>query len=318
MKNTWYPVLLDKKLKRNQVSQIFLFNKPYVLYRDKYNTVNCLEDHCPHRGTPLSLGKLKDGKLVCAYHNWCFGQQGRCEKIPAIDGGSYPITEKAHANSLPCLEKYGAIWIWPGDKSACNGEIEFDRNEKNSVVYSWDVNAPFDLYLENILDISHVPFVHKNTLNRLFKFNAMTFELGEKNKEGFTVNVDHKKHGKIKFLTLRFIYPNLIYYEFLKYKKKMIALFYIVPYKEDLTRVFHYVYSDYDTLIFKLTSTPIAKLFMEFVLSRVNKEDARVLNGQNQNRKRNVNLMNLLTKNDLLACEYRKWLSTTDYEESWQ
>lgn len=316
-KNNWYPVLLARKMKPNKSVKVYLFDKAFVLYRDKDGIATCLEDHCPHRGAPLSLGRVKHGELTCAYHNWCFAQKGVCSKIPSLDGGTLPIPKTANATALPCIEKHDVIWIWPGDKDQCHGEIEFDRNEKNSLVYSWDVKAPFDLYLENILDISHVPFVHKNTLNRLFRFNAMEFQLGEKTESGFNVTVDHKKHGKIRFTNIEFVYPNLIHYEFLKHKKKMIALFFIVPYQKNKTRVFHYVYSDFDALIFKISSTRIAKLFSEFILTKVNQEDSRVLIGQDENRQKNISLMNQLTKNDLVALEYRKWLSTTNYEGLW-
>ena len=39
-----------------------------VLYRDGNGAVAALEDFCPHRGAPLSLGFVRDGQLVCGYH----------------------------------------------------------------------------------------------------------------------------------------------------------------------------------------------------------------------------------------------------------
>lgn len=37
---------------------------------------------CPHRGLPLSTGRIEDDELVCAYHGLRFGSDGQCRKIP--------------------------------------------------------------------------------------------------------------------------------------------------------------------------------------------------------------------------------------------
>ena len=43
-------------------------NERMVFFRGPEGKVAAVEDFCPHRGAPLSLGKVCDGKLVCGYH----------------------------------------------------------------------------------------------------------------------------------------------------------------------------------------------------------------------------------------------------------
>lgn len=41
--------------------------------------VHVLEDACPHEGHPLSMGLVRDGRLVCPWHNWTFElETGAC------------------------------------------------------------------------------------------------------------------------------------------------------------------------------------------------------------------------------------------------
>ena len=67
LKNTWYVACMpddfqDKPLGRK------ICGESMVFYRGAQDQAVALEDFCPHRGAPLSLGFVKDGNLVCGYH----------------------------------------------------------------------------------------------------------------------------------------------------------------------------------------------------------------------------------------------------------
>jgi nitrite reductase/ring-hydroxylating ferredoxin subunit len=56
-----------------------------ALFRDASGKVCAVEDRCPHRRAPLSLGKMVDGDIRCAYHGWTFnGSSGACTAIPNL------------------------------------------------------------------------------------------------------------------------------------------------------------------------------------------------------------------------------------------
>jgi nitrite reductase/ring-hydroxylating ferredoxin subunit len=57
-----------------------------VLWRDHEGMVHALEDRCPHRRTPLSLGcVLGNGMIQCGYHGWTYdGATGHLKDIPNL------------------------------------------------------------------------------------------------------------------------------------------------------------------------------------------------------------------------------------------
>jgi nitrite reductase/ring-hydroxylating ferredoxin subunit len=68
-----------------------LFDQDLALYRDGSGTVRAVDDLCPHRRLPLSLGRVTDGQLQCGYHGWTFdGQTGRCTVIPNLSAKEKP------------------------------------------------------------------------------------------------------------------------------------------------------------------------------------------------------------------------------------
>ena len=52
-----------------------------------------MRDRCPHRLSPLSMGRLSaDGaSIVCSYHGWAFESGGSCTAIPQIEGVGAPL-----------------------------------------------------------------------------------------------------------------------------------------------------------------------------------------------------------------------------------
>ncbi len=86
-----------------------LFNEPWVLFRDAEGKPSCIRDSCAHRACPLSLGKVEQGRVSCAYHGWKFDGQGRCTEMP-----STAFCRNVAVAALPCAEKDGFVWVFPG------------------------------------------------------------------------------------------------------------------------------------------------------------------------------------------------------------
>jgi hypothetical protein len=60
-----------------------------------------LDDRCPHRWAPLSLGRVIDDNIQCPYHGITFAPNGECVKIPSqktnVSGcavHAYPVREE--------------------------------------------------------------------------------------------------------------------------------------------------------------------------------------------------------------------------------
>ena len=81
----WWPVAHSDEVHQHP-GAFRLGTKELALYRDLSGTVRAVEDRCPHRRLPLSMGRLtEDGSIQCPYHGWSFdGATGRCTAIPNL------------------------------------------------------------------------------------------------------------------------------------------------------------------------------------------------------------------------------------------
>src|SRR5690349_13768543 len=73
-------------------------------------TPRVMSDLCVHRGTALSLGRVSGDELVCAYHGWRYGADGRCTAIPQKEDPAV-VPAKARVAAYRARERYGLIWV---------------------------------------------------------------------------------------------------------------------------------------------------------------------------------------------------------------
>jgi phenylpropionate dioxygenase-like ring-hydroxylating dioxygenase large terminal subunit len=71
LKNAWYVAAWDKEVTQSLLP-ITILDEPVVLYRKADGTPVALEDACPHRKLPLSMGRLIDDVVECGYHGLTF------------------------------------------------------------------------------------------------------------------------------------------------------------------------------------------------------------------------------------------------------
>ncbi|HEY8526365.1 MAG TPA: aromatic ring-hydroxylating dioxygenase subunit alpha [Acidimicrobiales bacterium] len=121
-----------------------------------------LPDRCPHRGMPLSAGRVVDASLECPYHGYRFDADGTCVRIPAQDP-SVPIGRQASCEAAACVvERYGLVWAAVEEPVTAlpeipeHGDPGFEVLEHEPQV--WAAGAA--QMADNFLDLTHVPFVH--------------------------------------------------------------------------------------------------------------------------------------------------------------
>jgi nitrite reductase/ring-hydroxylating ferredoxin subunit len=159
----WYPACTGKELGRKRPLAIELMGTPLVVFRDGQGRPSVLADRCPHRNVPLSLGRISDGALECAYHGWCFDGGGGCVRIPGIDVSSARRSVGAHA----AVERDGMVWFWSEPDEEPKGE-PFRLPDLGSgaceVVLRFDIDATMHAAIENTLDVPHTAFLHRGLL----------------------------------------------------------------------------------------------------------------------------------------------------------
>ncbi len=110
----WYPVLASRRLGR-RFRAIRLLGRDIVLIRDG-GRIFALDDRCPHRHIPLSMGRQEfPGTVSCAYHGWTFDLATGELTAALTDGPESPVVGAACVRTFPVEERCGLIWLWTGD-----------------------------------------------------------------------------------------------------------------------------------------------------------------------------------------------------------
>jgi phenylpropionate dioxygenase-like ring-hydroxylating dioxygenase large terminal subunit len=167
----WHPVAEAAALGAAPLA-VTLLGEDLVLWRNGTGAVFAFTDRCPHRGTRLSLGRVCDGRLECAYHGWQFSGAGDCVRIPALPEFEPPASHRATAFAVTLA--YGLVWVKRGASDA-NASVtasaapppfdaEADPRLRKLLVGPYDVATSAPRIVENFLDLAHFGFVHEGVL----------------------------------------------------------------------------------------------------------------------------------------------------------
>jgi vanillate O-demethylase monooxygenase subunit len=137
-----------------------------VFWRDASGKVAATEDFCPHRGAPLSLGRVCEGKLVCGYHGLVMGCDGRTVSMPEQRVRGFPAVK-----AYPVVERYGFIWVWPGDAAQADpAKIHhLEWAESPEWAYGgglYHIACDYRLMVDNLMDLTHETYVHSDSIGQ--------------------------------------------------------------------------------------------------------------------------------------------------------
>ena len=165
IKNTWYVAAWDTEVTKEGMFSRTIIGTPVLMYRKEDGEIIALEDRCCHRGAPLSVGRREGDCVRCMYHGLKFDSTGQCVEAP----GQTRIPIQAKVKTFPVVQSHRWIWIWMGDADKADPALIPDtqwldhpdwRSQDGYIHY--DVN--YLLICDNLLDFSHLPFVHPTTL----------------------------------------------------------------------------------------------------------------------------------------------------------
>jgi vanillate O-demethylase monooxygenase subunit len=167
IKNIWYVAAWSHELEKDAPYAAIIAGEPVVLWRDSTGAVNALEDRCPHRHAPLSMGRIEGDQLRCMYHGLKFEKNGKCSHIPVTD----VMPPNIDARAFRVVEKGGWIWVWVGDNELAD-ELKIPEawgmSENNDEFIArfgaLDYAADYQLINDNLTDLSHLDYVHETTL----------------------------------------------------------------------------------------------------------------------------------------------------------
>jgi phenylpropionate dioxygenase-like ring-hydroxylating dioxygenase large terminal subunit len=164
LRNAWYVAAWEHEVSRALLPMIVLSER-IVFFRKQDGSFAALEDACPHRKLPLSMGRLSGDAVECGYHGLTFDGTGQCVHAP----GNQTPPPGARVRAYPVQARYGLLWIWMGDPELADpnnifevqhwGDPNWGLNQGDAMRVACDY-----LYVtDNLLDPSHVAWVHRGS-----------------------------------------------------------------------------------------------------------------------------------------------------------
>lgn len=165
IRNAWYVVAWEHELGPGTLLARRVLDEPLVLWRREDGQVVAMHDLCPHRHAPLSLGRLEGDSLRCLYHGLRFDAAGRCVEVP----GQQRLPAAACARTRPVVARRRWVWVWMGEPAAADPARIPDTFSLDDP--GWRMKPGYKrfaasqlLITDNLLDFSHLSYVHEKTL----------------------------------------------------------------------------------------------------------------------------------------------------------
>ena len=165
LRNTWYVAAWSEELGLEPLGRKLL-DREIVMFRKENGEPVAIGNMCPHRFAPLSMGKLVGDIIECPYHGLRFDSRGECVLNP---NGNKAIPKRARVPRYRVEERYNLVWLWGGDPRQADPATIPDLSyledpQKATVTGVLHVDANYQLYIDNLIDLSHAQFAHQDQL----------------------------------------------------------------------------------------------------------------------------------------------------------
>ena len=172
--NTWYVAAWSYEIAADGMLPRIITQVPLLFWRDTSGQVVALADRCCHRAAPLSKGRREGDGIRCMYHGLRFDSAGRCIEIPSQNF----IPAAAKVRSFPVVERFNWIWVWMGDPALADPALIPDTHYLKDPHWRgtpgyMHYEANYLLITDNLLDFSHLSYVHETTLGGSAKYAAI-------------------------------------------------------------------------------------------------------------------------------------------------
>lgn len=165
LRNRWHPLCPTSFVAGRPVS-LFRLGLKLVLWRSADGVIHVQDDHCPHRGAPLSLAQHLGDRLACAYHGVEIGPEGTVLAVPGSPGCALEGTRAVR--TYPSREIAGAIFAYVGDALHPDPvafvpppQLADEAYERFLCYTEW--RNPYRYLIDNNLDPMHGTFLHRQS-----------------------------------------------------------------------------------------------------------------------------------------------------------
>ncbi|SDV48643.1 aromatic ring-hydroxylating oxygenase subunit alpha [Chitinasiproducens palmae] len=163
--NLWYPICPSGFVGRVPVS-LRRLGKKLAVWRDMEGKLHALEDHCPHRGAPLSRGIVLGDKLACGYHGVEVNCKGVVVSVPGSPGCK--LEGSTAVRAFHVTERNGAIWLYNSAENVDEPPPltlpeELISDEYSSFLCYTEWRGDYRYVLDNVMDPMHGTYLHKQS-----------------------------------------------------------------------------------------------------------------------------------------------------------
>ncbi len=286
----WFIACESKALKEAPLA-VIVQGRPLVMFRGAGRAASALTDRCPHRNVPLSMGRVRNGELECAYHGWRFDSAGQCVAVPGLVEGAVSLKSRC-AETWATQERDGFVWVYssPGvtPESSVYALPHVNDARYSTVRRRFEVKAGVHAVVENTLDVPHTAFLHgglfrtpekKNVIDVVVRRHPLFAEaqfIGEPRPKGVLGKLLAPRGGIVEH-TDRFLLPSIAQVEYrLGDSSHLISTSVLTPVSDVLTVV-------YAVVTFKLPLPAwLVKPFVMPVAKHIFAQDAVVLARQTE------------------------------------
>ncbi len=194
LRNAWYVAAWSDEVGIAAALRRTLLDEPVALFRDEHGALHAVVDRCPHRFAPLSMGSIVGETIRCPYHGLRFDGSGQCVHNPHGNG---TIPKAARVRAFPVIERHGIAWIWMGEAERADPDsipdfTLFDEAANHVGKGYLEIDANYQLGTDNILDLSHIAYVHRESLGS----DEMQRSESEVTQDGHTVWSRRRNFGE--------------------------------------------------------------------------------------------------------------------------
>jgi phenylpropionate dioxygenase-like ring-hydroxylating dioxygenase large terminal subunit len=167
LKDCWYAAAWTEEVEHNRPLVRTIAGVSVLVLKSQDGTVHALENRCPHRFAPLDRGQFAADRIRCGYHGLVFNFDGACVENP-----QGPVLQSIHVTRYVAQTAHGVIWTWLGDPERADiariPNLDFlDTFDPRSFLRGYThVQAYYELLNDNIMDLSHVDVLHRETLSQ--------------------------------------------------------------------------------------------------------------------------------------------------------
>jgi 3-ketosteroid 9alpha-monooxygenase subunit A len=168
----WHCLGLAEKFKDGKPHTVNAFGQKLVVFTGEDGKTNVLDGYCRHMGGDLSDGTVKGNEIACPFHDWRWGGDGRCKRIPY----ARRVPLRARTAAWPTMEKNQLLFVWndpEGKQPPEDVTIPVIEGAERDDWTDWRwteqvVHTNCREIIDNVVDMAHFFYIH-NSFPTYFK-----------------------------------------------------------------------------------------------------------------------------------------------------